>query len=147
MEKLDHDQYIVKIDGSGRLTKRNRRFLRVYKPATMAMENSPSVKSWDSQITKERSFESSRPTTTEPLPETISQKPVSLVNPSEPMVPHEIEGEMHVEEETAPTDNDNQTQKIPAALKRLLPHNSDGLRENIISPEEGSRRTRRHPID
>ena len=147
MEKLDHDQYIVKIDGSGRLTKRNRRFLRVYKPATMAMENSPSVKSWDSQITKERSFESSRPTTTEPLPETISQKPVSLVNPSEPMVPHEIEGEMHVEEETAPTDNDNQTQKIPAALKRLLPHNSDGLRENIISPEEGGRRTRRHPID
>ena len=33
----DHDQYIVKVDGSGRLTKRNRRFLRSFKPASMAV--------------------------------------------------------------------------------------------------------------
>ena len=28
-----HDQYVIKIDGSNHLTRRNRRFLRAYKPA------------------------------------------------------------------------------------------------------------------
>ena len=32
-----HDQYTVKVDGSGRLTKRNRRFLRSFKPASMSV--------------------------------------------------------------------------------------------------------------
>ena len=34
IETLDHDQYWVKVDGSGRLTRRNRRFLRVYTPTS-----------------------------------------------------------------------------------------------------------------
>jgi len=34
MESLGKDQYWVKVDGSGRLTRRNRRFLREYTPAT-----------------------------------------------------------------------------------------------------------------
>ena len=34
VESLGHDQYRVKVDGSGRLTLRNRRFLRGYTPAT-----------------------------------------------------------------------------------------------------------------
>ena len=38
MEALDHDQYWVKVDGSGRLTLRNRRFLRAFTPATPAFE-------------------------------------------------------------------------------------------------------------
>ena len=28
LEKLDYDQYLVKVDGGGRITRRNRRFLR-----------------------------------------------------------------------------------------------------------------------
>ena len=28
-----YDQYVIKVDGSNRLTRRNRRFLRAYKPA------------------------------------------------------------------------------------------------------------------
>ena len=38
VESLGHDQYRVKIDGSGRLTLRNRRFLRAYTPATPSIE-------------------------------------------------------------------------------------------------------------
>ena len=34
MESPGHDQYRVKVDGSGRLTLRNHRFLRAYTPAT-----------------------------------------------------------------------------------------------------------------
>ena len=32
IEKKGNDQHVVKVDGSGRLTLRNRRFLRKYKP-------------------------------------------------------------------------------------------------------------------
>ena len=32
VEVLPHDQYLVRVDGSGRLTRRNRRFLRAYTP-------------------------------------------------------------------------------------------------------------------
>ena len=44
VEKKEHDQYVVKVDGSGRLTSRNRRFLRAYTPATpcIAPANPPS---------------------------------------------------------------------------------------------------------
>lgn len=34
VEIKDHDKYMLKVDGSGRLTLRNRRFLRVYTPVT-----------------------------------------------------------------------------------------------------------------
>ena len=34
VEIKSHDQYVVKVDGSGRLSLRNRRFLRAYTPAT-----------------------------------------------------------------------------------------------------------------
>ena len=35
VEVLPYHQYLLKVDGSGRLTRRNRRFLRQYQPATM----------------------------------------------------------------------------------------------------------------
>ena len=34
VEVLPYNKYTIKIDGSGRLTRRNRRFLRLYKPAS-----------------------------------------------------------------------------------------------------------------
>ncbi len=39
MERRDYDQYWVKVDGSGRLTLRNRRFLRKFIPATVVIGN------------------------------------------------------------------------------------------------------------
>ena len=41
MESLGYDQYRVKVDGSGRLTLRNRRFLRGYTPATPCPPQQP----------------------------------------------------------------------------------------------------------
>ena len=43
VESSGHDQYRVKVDASGRLTSRNRRFLRVYTPATPSIELIPMV--------------------------------------------------------------------------------------------------------
>ena len=41
VESPGNDQYRIKIDGSGRLTLRNRRFPRVYTPVTSQLESSP----------------------------------------------------------------------------------------------------------
>ena len=38
MEVLPHDQFVVRIDGSRRLTRRNRKFLRMYKLASTSIE-------------------------------------------------------------------------------------------------------------
>ena len=42
-EVRSHDQYVMKVDGSGRLTKRNRRFLRAFTPASTAIDGAPLV--------------------------------------------------------------------------------------------------------
>ena len=43
VETMDHDQYSVKVDGTGRITRRNRRFLRAFKPATLTIERRAAV--------------------------------------------------------------------------------------------------------
>ena len=43
VESRGHDQYLVKVDGSGRLTLRNRRFLRAYTPATPSIQQQPTT--------------------------------------------------------------------------------------------------------
>ena len=40
-----YDQYLVKVDGSGRLTTRNRRFLRTFLPASLTISNNPQQRS------------------------------------------------------------------------------------------------------
>ena len=40
---LGNDQYRIKVDGSGRLTLRNRRFLRVYTPVTQSIQHHPTT--------------------------------------------------------------------------------------------------------
>ena len=43
VESLGHDQYRVRVDGSGRLTLRNRRFLRSYAPAAPYTRRQPAA--------------------------------------------------------------------------------------------------------
>ena len=45
-----NDQYIVKIDGSGRLTSRNRRFLRQFQPASMVIQPAPAPNSLNDRL-------------------------------------------------------------------------------------------------
>lgn len=54
VESLGHDQYRVKVDGSGRLTLRNRRFLRAYTPIRLSnpqQSAAPSPQSQEEQRT------------------------------------------------------------------------------------------------
>ena len=41
VESAGHDQYCIKVDGSGRITLHNRRFLRAYTPATPSICPTP----------------------------------------------------------------------------------------------------------
>lgn len=45
VEKHDHDSYLVKVDGSGRLTRRNRKHLRNFEPASTEILRAPTKSS------------------------------------------------------------------------------------------------------
>ena len=155
METSDHDQYVIKVDGSGRLTKRNRRFLRVFKPASMAIENAPPNNSWSSnkreanqqngegvsyppKITPQSPGRTITPTPTTTLPGSIpeiEENPLSTAD--DKVTSHPTQSAATGNEPVA------KAHKVPAMLKRILPFNSEGLSEGLLAPEDGGRRTRR----
>ena len=136
MEAGDHDQYMIKVDGSGRLTKRNRKFLRAFKPATMAIENSPVNKIPEQTITPEPMINNDVNLRPEPHTVTIPN------SDNTPTAPDAVAVQMSPPKVTRRTEEPTSTikgSKVPAMLKRLLPFNSDGLSEGIVAPEGGRR--------
>ena len=145
MEVGDHDQYIIKVDGSGRLTKRNRRFLRVFKPVTMTIENTPVNNKLEQQITSEPrindvvNWKPEPNAVTMPYNDNTQTMPDPVAVPiSPPKVPAS-----RIEEPASKIKGP----KVPAMLKRLLPFNSDGLSEGIVAPEEGGRNRRKQILE
>ena len=159
VEVADNNQYTVKVDGSGRVTKRNRRFLRALKPAATNIMNAPgeslrplfqetgnreieinedpdrAYQATPPWFVEEKRYDISEPIDIEnqlAVPET---NPEERNNGNESGIPHGIVEEGH---------NEKESQKIPAALKRLLPHNAAGQKEHMVAPEDGGRRTRRN---
>ena len=85
VEVRDHDQYVVKVDGSGRMTLRNRKFLKKITPYTLTKHFKPS----DNPIPRPepRPTTTETPTATEPTTPPVTRVPEqpSIVNP-EPVV-------------------------------------------------------------
>lgn len=104
MEKRDHDQYMVKIDGSSRATLRNRKFIRLYEPVFP----------------------------TKPLPSSITPQrlsrhlPNNTISPDATATDHEGDGTGHSPGNGART---VQKQKVAYALRCLKDHNKPGLKE------------------
>ena len=134
VEVADHDQYIVKVDGSGRLTKRNRKFLRSFKPASMTIESAPPTLRQETQVEAEPG-QQNVPSSSDhvvTIPEEIeSSTPDAQTLKDSPQTPN-----------TSPSD-EQKPKKAHNMLKRLQSYNSDGLKEGIIAPEEGGRPRRR----
>ena len=148
LEVHPHDQYTVKVDGSGRLTTRNRKFLRYFQPASMEIQPAPKAMP---PITSLDSESQSPKSTLSPLPKAIGNDttPVNEVHDTL----RDIEHPLNIGHDTIPhtvrhTDviepsNNSQTinegmiqeDKIHTSLKRLLPHNKEGLRENSNASE------------
>ena len=135
-----NDQYTVKVDGSGRVTVRNRRFLRKFEPASMVIQASPSSappftadkdpnqNHWSPLISDhaESQDRSNEPRDSPVIPSQSEEVPLDPTQYTEPA--------------TSPPQESGT--KLPTALKRLLSHNKEGHREKILTPEEGGRKLR-----
>ena len=137
-----HDQYLIKVDGSGRLTKRNRRFLRAFKPASMSIDNTPL-----------RDLGNTAHTVTDPYSDLCWEDPTETIPPTvlgpSNVTPYSLNAPelevtptaSHAAEEQNLQNAD--PQKVPAMLKRLFPFNAPGKSEAIVPPGEGGRSRRR----
>ena len=83
MESPGHDQYRVKVDGSGRLTLRNRRFLRSYTPATPSITPRQQTEA-DTSDSGAREWQTFPPTATAPdcLQEEEPQETIAPPDPT-----------------------------------------------------------------
>ena len=129
VEALPHNQYTIKIDGSGRLSKRNRRFLRFFKPASSVVTDSPRASSFtDSSLRN-------------PVPNNSDDSIIATPEPS--LTPCEAD-QADVSPEPV-TGNDlsptKRTAKPALALRKLEDFNSPGLK--IESPVTTRLRPRR----
>ena len=157
MEAAEHDQYVIKVDGSGRLTRRNRRFLRAFKPASQAIENIPLK---DTLISNEWKVNQADHRSAHEPPRTIppksSDEPILPIHqPNPPILPPETEdcppgvpGHDQVTQPPSPNHTPNlepidRAPKIPAMMRRIQSHNSKGLKEDFVAPENGGRRPSR----
>ena len=140
VEVRDHDQYVVKVDGSGRLTKRNRRFLRAFSPASATIDNPPFSSTPTVEVPGEKSLPGAESTC-----ESKAGAPVPIM--LEPVC-NQTSGEMadvpHVNPvEPRPTEAHDPPQReparVPAMLRRLFPCNMQA----VVAPEDGGRRSRR----
>ncbi len=140
MEVLPHNKYAVMIDGSGRVTHRNRRFLRLYHPVVLNVR-SPTTRGWE------------QPTFNEPLLMEGASEPRSDVHPgdvSEQKVPSsssvgvpqadvvEADGS-HQHATTVDESTPVITRKEPRALRCLRPYIAPGLK--VDSPVRGRLRS------
>ena len=104
MEVLPYDQFKVKVGGSGRVTTRNRKILRRFKPSSGIFPSAPA-----------------RHAPIAPAPRS-GETPSS--QQADPVMP----------QEDPPVMTTSRPQRMPRALKRLLPFNKPGLKEDVTPP-------------
>nr|KAG5706167.1 hypothetical protein BaRGS_025789 [Batillaria attramentaria] len=155
VEVRQFDQYVVRVDGSGRVTLRNRKFLRKYTPvvprtplltAPGHTHPSPSVTHAELPPTPPQPIPPVAPTITPPTPASSSAPlvhspqtpapdcpstlpPMTPVPPSQlvpPLTPGPTPGPPA---DTPPPPTPVVRDAIPRALRALMPHNAPGLKE------------------
>ena len=163
IEVQPHDKYVIKVDGTGRITTRNRQFLRMYKPYSV---NIPTM-----EPTLSNEFENKplvRQTNTHPSLLTDEVQP-SNVGTDAPPEEENIIIDHHRSCKAAPSCSNHRVEdavsssspqmwadeapscvaqsprpsrpsppraRVPLALKRLQPFNNPGLRERRSVPRE-----------
>ena len=144
-EGCHFDQYTVKIDGSGRLTVRNRRFLRRFQPATMEIQPAPTylTETKYNHTQKEQFPPVNIGNETLIGPVDMHENPIEPMATQTPPPIHQPAESPKEVRKTLPAESSKEvSKKLPAALKRLFSHNNEGLHEDIIPSEEGGRKTR-----
>ena len=145
------DRYGVRVDGSGRVTYRNRQFLRKFTPYSTRIRGvnesltsfergcraaehalTPSPTSMATTPESSPRGETGASTNGKTLPAEVEISPRHPVHPRQPDVPDEslsqgagLDGDRH---DTTPA-------RLPLCLRRLQPHNKAGLRESPVNEE------------
>ena len=148
IEVRQYDQYVVRVDGSGRVTLRNRKFLRKYLPviprtnlmmAPGPISTPPANTSKPTHPSTPRSLQPAQmnqssphgspdpPAPDTPLPSHSPSPHPSLTTTADP-------GPAAMPPPTPPV----QGKEIPRALRVLLPHNAPGLKERDTLPAPGT---------
>ena len=122
-----NDQYTVKIDGSGRVTLRNRRFLRKFKPASMVIQAAPSpVQDTPSLSIVKDPRQSQHTPVINDATECQDFTTPPMVVPDTPLQPADhsvVPSQLVVPTDSPQQDGPAAATKMPTALKRLLSHN------------------------
>ena len=144
IEVRQYDQYVVRVDGSGRVTLRNRKFLRKYLPVVprspLMMAPGPTPTPPTTHITPTLP---SGPRT-EPCPQASSPPPpddphspasdAQLPASSSPPCPSPTITTDPGPVATTPSTQLAKGKDLPRALRALQPHNAPGLKEHIALP-------------
>ena len=147
VECLPYNQYRIKVDGSGRVTTRNRRFIKETAPlwpTATTPSPSPNMPQSSPDSPKSGSQETYTPTS-EDLADSQSTQ---LNRPNTPNLPEtdaqETPTEQNGQSLQATTPHKNQQSKPTGALKRLKNFNNPGHKENgHPNPQDSPQATRR----
>lgn len=126
VEVRQFDQYVVRVDGSGRVTLRNRKFLRKYTPVIqrepVLMLPSPSPEHLEYQPTTKPA----QTLTAAPTTRAASTPDPPAIPPAPPVLDPDV-----APEAVSPTPGKRSTSQLPRALRRLQSHNAPGLKEDV----------------
>ena len=136
-----HHQYVVEVDGIGRTTLRNRCHLRKFTPFMSADHKFQSYSSHPVEETETSPVQptvvvESLPTIPSPEVKDLPQPTTPASQPEELQVPANTDPLVDVipsETINAPTPAETESStgnKLPLALRRILPHNKAGRRGN-----------------
>ena len=133
VEVRQFDQYVVRVDGSGRVTLRNRKFLRKYVPvmprAPLLMAPGPTARTAEPHANHPPNSNPPDAPTSQPHP---PPSPTNTATPdSQEPQPIPTRAPSRVSTTVTPPTPKPATPdvRIPASLRRLLPHNHPGLQE------------------
>ena len=131
VEVRQFDQYVVRVDGSGRVTLRNRKFLRKYVPVYPSALPSDDLKNLIPQPSYKPSYKSDdQPTTTTLLPPSDTHSDAPKL-PTQPETISHQPPSSHNDHTPEP-----QQSTMPLMLSRLQTHNNPGLSDQPIQTEQ-----------
>ena len=134
MEVLPNDQFVVQIDGSCRLTQGNRKFLRMYNPASTSIEAKASH-CWRGNLpsSQECNVGHQRPHSSVKITEDSNGANTGKTREVE--ANHE-----EVQEEYNPAPVVPIKDKVPLALRRLKDFNAPGKLESVVLQRRNHRK-------
>ena len=135
VEQLNHRQYRIKVKGSGRVTLRNRRFIRpcsIIQPQATSATTSPREEQRPQIIPID--ITSHPPCSPESNTDDNNNTSTTYTNPGAAPLPTPDNGNESSENDINPNVIENNTQhKLPLAIRKLMTHNKPGLRESTAN--------------